>query len=206
MRSKPFAWLLVILGSGLLVTAGLMLSLQPAAAQCGADSSTCKSCHEVKATYPVNTVGVWHTDHAADDFCVDCHAGNDAAADPNLAHGDMVVVLDEVTRCQACHPDDAEALIAAYQEALAAMPASSAPVIASASVDPLDAPVDPLDAPVSTDPLDAPPAVAAQPAAVAVAGIVAEQGPNTGNQLLVVLAELLGVAGLGIVITLERRK
>ena len=34
---KPFAWLLVILGSGLLVTAGLMLSLQPAAAQCGSE-------------------------------------------------------------------------------------------------------------------------------------------------------------------------
>ncbi len=216
LRSKPFAWLLVILGSGLLVTAGLMLSLQPVAAQCGSESTTCKSCHEVKATYSVNTVGVWHTDHAADDFCADCHAGNASAADPALAHADMVVVLDETARCQTCHPDEAEALIATYQEALAALPASSAPVVSAASadpldapVDPLDAPVDPLDAPVSTDPLDAPPATVQQtaaPVAAAAAEVVAEDAPNTGNQILVVLAEVLGVAGLGIVITLERRK
>ena len=209
---KPFAWLLVILGSGLLVTAGLMLSLQPAAAQCGSDSTTCKSCHEVKATYPVNNVGVWHTDHAADDFCADCHAGNAAAADPNLAHGDMVVVLDDAASCQTCHPDDAATLVATYREVLASMPASSAPVAVAAAdpldapIDPLDAPLDPLDAPVSTDPLDAPPVAVAAPAAVAAAGIVAEDASNTGNQILVILAEVLGMAGLGIVIALERRK
>ena len=117
----------------------------------------------------------------------------------------MVVVLDNTASCQTCHPDDADTLVATYREALASLPASSAPV-AVAAADPLDAPIDPLDAPVSTDPLDAPPVVAPAPATVAAAGIVTEDAANTGNQILVLLAEVLGMAGLGIIITLERRK
>ncbi len=77
-------------------------------AQCGSSASSCKSCHETQRQDPVNTKGIWHTQHAFGDFCEFCHAGNVKAKDKDAAHaGSILNPLGDVKgSCQSCHPND----------------------------------------------------------------------------------------------------
>lgn len=46
-----------------------------AQAACGASTSSCKTCHEVKGEDPVSKKGDWHVQHSFGDFCQACHLG-----------------------------------------------------------------------------------------------------------------------------------
>jgi hypothetical protein len=103
---KPF---LFILSSILLITSVFLLwPTSSANAQCGSQASSCKSCHEVQAEFPVNNDGTdWHQSHAFGDFCEFCHAGNVQAPEMEAAHVGLVAPLDDVKAgCSACHAND----------------------------------------------------------------------------------------------------
>jgi len=104
----------------------LLLSPTPALADCGADASTCKWCHEGQQQKPVNQIGAWHTQHSFGDFCANCHGGDRTNADLAGAHTGMRPALSDVNAsCAACHTTDAEAKAATYKsekEKLAAAP------------------------------------------------------------------------------------
>ena len=103
---KPF---LFILTSILLITTVFLLwPTSSANAQCGSQASSCKSCHEVQAEFPVNNDGTdWHQSHAFGDFCEFCHAGNVQAPEMEAAHVGLVAPLDDVKAgCSACHAND----------------------------------------------------------------------------------------------------
>ena len=84
-RPKPLAWLLLITGAALLLTAVFLITVTPAQAQCGASATSCKTCHELNGEYPVNDKGVWHTDHTSGDYCAACHRGDTTATDADAA-------------------------------------------------------------------------------------------------------------------------
>lgn len=95
--------------------------VQPVAAQCGTDASSCKVCHQGEEAYPVNDLGAWHQDHAAQDFCQLCHGGDKTASDADVAHAGMFDPLGEqgLTRCVSCHPADSQQKIDTYTDLLA---------------------------------------------------------------------------------------
>lgn len=197
------ALLLALTGAAALALALLLLApTLPAAAQCGGSSSTCTSCHEIKARFPVNTVGAWHTDHALSDSCAACHQGDKAASDPDAAHAALADPLaDPAATCAACHQENAGALAAVYADLVAQQVASAGPAAAiqPASADPLDAP---LNASVPADPLDAP----LNASAPAPAEAAAAPADNGGNKALVVTAEALMIVGIGTVFMVERKR
>ena len=84
--------LLVLLTIGLALPIIVLLAMpQPdASAQCGSQASSCKNCHEVQGKDPVAKKDLWHIDHAANDYCEFCHAGNVQATDKDKAHVGMV--------------------------------------------------------------------------------------------------------------------
>jgi hypothetical protein len=211
-KHKPLAWLLVLVGAILLSSGLLLATATPVTAQCGSDASSCKTCHEVNGEFPVADLGAWHADHSFEDYCVNCHLGDDTTGDKNASHTGIIEVLaDTETACATCHADNYDSLAAGYAEELASY-ISAAPA----------APVDPLAVAAADDPLavgaaDDPLAVAAadDPLAVAAADaqpttveteIIDDEPSNTGNQILVVLAEGLLVFGGGLIWFLERRK
>ena len=102
-------------------------TVTPASAQCGANASSCKRCHQGEEAYPVNDIGQWHIDHADSDFCQLCHGGDKSTHDADAAHEGMFDPLSErgQKRCAACHPADADNYFAMYQE-LAANPEGAA--------------------------------------------------------------------------------
>ncbi len=123
-------------GMALLVLSVLLpwFSAAPANAQCGANASSCKRCHQGEQAYPVNDIGQWHIDHADSDFCQLCHGGDKSADDADAAHEGMFDPLSDRAqkRCAACHPADVDNYFAMYQD-LAANPedAASAPAEAA---------------------------------------------------------------------------
>ena len=102
-------WVLYAMIGGVMLLVGAMMvvSAQPASAQCGTSASSCKSCHETQGQMSVANNGDWHKAHAFGDFCEFCHAGNVQAKDKAAAHEGMVAPLGDVkASCQGCHPDD----------------------------------------------------------------------------------------------------
>ncbi len=101
--------LLVIITIGLVLPAIVWLAMpQPqASAQCGSQASSCKNCHEVQGKDLVSQKGQWHIDHAANDYCEFCHAGNVQATDKDKAHVGMVKPGDnlKVSCGGMCHQD-----------------------------------------------------------------------------------------------------
>ena len=120
-------------GLALLVLSVLLpwFSAAPANAQCGANASSCKRCHQGEEAYPVNDIGQWHIDHADSDFCQLCHGGDKTADNADVAHEGMFDPLGErgQARCQACHPADATNFLQKYQD-LVANPEGAAPAAA----------------------------------------------------------------------------
>ncbi|HYF94561.1 MAG TPA: YeeE/YedE thiosulfate transporter family protein [Symbiobacteriaceae bacterium] len=105
-----------------------LLATAPAHADCGADTSTCKACHEGEQQKSVNASGLWHTQHAFGDFCAGCHAGDKTIKEKDASHAGMRadVLGDPKAACEACHAGDYEAKAEAYKEkpAVAAAPDS----------------------------------------------------------------------------------
>ncbi|HML21961.1 MAG TPA: hypothetical protein PKD09_09945 [Aggregatilinea sp.] len=122
MLYKRSPFLLSSFGLVLILTAAVfwMIPSQPAAAQCGSQASSCKSCHEVQGEMPVNSDGTgWHESHAFGDFCYICHAGNQQATDMDAAHTGMVDPLSDINAsCQMCHADDLDARAQVYADEL----------------------------------------------------------------------------------------
>jgi len=102
----------------LLVVALTLLSARPANAQCGAKSSTCRGCHEVRKEGPrFDATLPWHRDHAFADLCPSCHGGDAQAKDAARAHAGRLAPLADVSAtCGLCHGDFA-ARAAPYQSA-----------------------------------------------------------------------------------------
>jgi hypothetical protein len=106
-------------------------------AQCGAKSSTCRACHEVRKEGPAFDASLpWHRDHAFADLCPSCHGGDGQAKDAALAHvGRMAPLADVSVTCGLCHGDCATRAVA-YQHALPEHDAGRAvvtpPAVASA--------------------------------------------------------------------------
>ena len=95
---------------------GLTVCLTPAVAQAqggGPESSGCtlpppSSCITCHAQVdPVADKGEWHVIHARNDFCRNCHGGDDRTMDKEQAHaGLMPNPLDDTyLSCHACHTD-----------------------------------------------------------------------------------------------------
>ncbi len=103
---KPYLFILISIL--LVITVFSLWPTSSANAQCGSQASSCKNCHEVQGTDPVNNDGTgWHESHAFGDFCEFCHAGNVQATDKEAAHTGLVAPLDDVKAgCSTCHPDD----------------------------------------------------------------------------------------------------
>ncbi len=117
LKSSIVLWSL-LLGSVILMV-GLMWP-QAANAQCGSSASSCKNCHEVQGTDPVNNDGTnWHEAHAFGDFCEFCHAGNVQATDEAGAHTGMEAPLDNIqVSCGNCHAADLNERAEVYAVAL----------------------------------------------------------------------------------------
>ncbi|MCL4299868.1 MAG: hypothetical protein KJ077_29300 [Anaerolineae bacterium] len=106
-------------GTILLLVVMMMVSPQPASAQCGTSASSCKNCHETQGKLPVANNGDWHKAHAFGDFCEFCHAGNVQATGKEEAHTGMAAPLGDVkTSCQGCHPTDYDQLAQTYASTL----------------------------------------------------------------------------------------
>lgn len=102
----------------LILVFGLVWGLQPktAEAACGASTSSCKTCHEVKGELPVSKTGAWHTQHAFGDFCQACHLGVSTASDKAQAHTGIIAkpLSQSSETCASCHPSDTAARVAKY--------------------------------------------------------------------------------------------
>jgi hypothetical protein len=170
----------------LLMIAGFaFVGVEPAKAQCGSQTSSCKNCHEVQGQDPVNADGTgWHQSHAFGDFCYICHAGNNQAKDKAAAHEGMVSPLADVkASCQQCHAADLEARATVVGNVEAASVAPSNQGCSELVID--------------------------DPNAVNYAQtydqIVLGQKPvNWGNMILIGMIGLIAVGGGGFVVTREK--
>ncbi|MFH2038369.1 MAG: hypothetical protein ABIJ65_02935 [Chloroflexota bacterium] len=118
---RKYIFTMLFAAGVLLIAAGIWLATaNPVSAQCGSSASSCKNCHEVQGTMPVNNDGTaWHTSHAFGDFCYICHAGNQQATDETGAHTGMVPPLSDIkASCVQCHPNDLQARAQVYAIAL----------------------------------------------------------------------------------------
>lgn len=110
MFSKRFSILILMGITIFLVGSYALLFTSPVLAQCGGGhpvaGSTCLACHKDLAS--INAKGEWHSIHAGQDLCLNCHGGNGTALDKTLAHNDMAAnPLDNIyTDCHSCHPND----------------------------------------------------------------------------------------------------
>jgi hypothetical protein len=107
-------WLFISLSA---LVVGLALYFTPAVASAqGGDvpessgcsyppPSSCITCHA--QADPVADTGEWHIIHARNDFCRNCHGGDDRTMDKDQAHvGMMPNPLDDTyLSCHACHTD-----------------------------------------------------------------------------------------------------
>ena len=98
----------------------------PVSAQCGVNllDSSCFKCHTAESEYFGK--GEWHSIHAPKDCCANCHGGNCAATDKELAHQGMIPnpLEDIYTNCHACHPYDYQERAARFAATLNITPAS----------------------------------------------------------------------------------
>jgi len=117
VKSKKWLLLTLILGVFGIVFIGSFWLTPPkiTEAACGASTSSCKTCHEVKGEDPVSKKGDWHTQHSFGDFCQACHLGAATETDKTKAHVGLVKPLEQPDQsCAACHPSDSAARVVKY--------------------------------------------------------------------------------------------
>jgi len=87
-----------------------------AQAACGASTSSCKTCHEVKGEDPVSKKGDWHVQHAFGDFCQACHLGVATEDDKTKAHAGVIFkpLAQSDQSCSSCHPSDTATRVTKY--------------------------------------------------------------------------------------------
>ena len=138
---RLFSWWLAFAVSAFVV--GLVLCLTPAvvSAQGGGvpessecsdpPESSCTTCHA--QTDPIATEGEWHVVHARNDFCRNCHGGDDRTLDQDQAHvGMMSNPLDDTyLSCHQCHPDDYQQRAEKFAVTLGVTPQSHEPITAT---------------------------------------------------------------------------
>ena len=117
MKSKKWTLLALIFGVFGVVLIGSFWLTPPKVteAACGASTSSCKTCHEVKGEDPVSKKGDWHIQHSFGDFCQACHLGVATETDKTKAHVGLVKPLAQPDQtCASCHPDDSAARAVKY--------------------------------------------------------------------------------------------
>lgn len=117
MKSKKWSLLALIFGVFGVVLIGTFWLTPPTVteAACGASTSSCKTCHEVKGEDPVSKKGDWHTQHSFGDFCQACHLGAATETDKTKAHVGLVKPLAQPDQsCASCHPSDSAARAVKY--------------------------------------------------------------------------------------------
>ena len=130
MKSKKWSLLALIFGVVGVVLIGSFWLTPPKVteAACGASTSSCKTCHEVKGEDPVSKKGDWHTQHSFGDFCQACHLGAATETDKTKAHVGLVKPLAQPDQtCATCHPADSAARVAKYGGTAAAGTTSATP-------------------------------------------------------------------------------
>jgi hypothetical protein len=87
-----------------------------AQAACGASTSSCKTCHEVKGEDSVSKKGDWHVQHSFGDFCQACHLGVATENDKTKAHAGVIAkpLAQADQSCSSCHPADTATRVAKY--------------------------------------------------------------------------------------------
>ncbi|MFZ3102189.1 MAG: cytochrome c3 family protein [Desulfitobacteriaceae bacterium] len=125
MKNKKWSLLALIFGVFGVVLLGSFWFMSPNVTQaaCGASTSSCKTCHEVKGEDPVSKKGDWHTQHAFGDFCQACHLGVATETDKTKAHVGLVKPLAQPDQsCASCHPSDSAARAVKYGGTTSANP------------------------------------------------------------------------------------
>ncbi|MHB8072645.1 cytochrome c3 family protein [Desulfosporosinus fructosivorans] len=117
MKSKKWFLLTLIFGvfSAVLVGSFWLTPPKVTEAACGASTSSCKTCHEVKGEDPVSKKGDWHIQHSFGDFCQACHLGAATETDKTKAHVGLVKPLEQPDQsCATCHPEDSAVRVVKY--------------------------------------------------------------------------------------------
>lgn len=117
MKIKKSSLLALIFGVFGVVLLGSFWLTSPKVteAACGASTSSCKTCHEVKGEDPVSKKGDWHIQHSFGDFCQACHLGAATETDKTKAHVGLVKPLAQPDQtCATCHPADSAARVVKY--------------------------------------------------------------------------------------------
>lgn len=118
MKTKKWTLLSLIFGVFGVVLIGSFWVTTPkvSEAACGASTTSCKTCHEVKGENPVSQKGDWHTQHSFADFCQACHLGVATETDKAKAHAGIVAkpLAQPEQSCASCHPADTAVRVAKY--------------------------------------------------------------------------------------------
>lgn len=126
MKMKKWTLLALIFGAFSIVMIGSFWLTTPkvSEAACGASTTTCKTCHEVKGEAPVSKKGDWHIQHAFADFCQACHLGVATETDKTKAHAGVVAkpLAQPDQSCASCHPADTAVRVAKYGGLLQSAP------------------------------------------------------------------------------------
>lgn len=129
MKTLKRTLLVLVFGIfGIVLTGSFWFSTPKATeAACGASTTSCKTCHEIKGEDPVSQKGEWHTQHAFGDFCQACHLGSATENDREKAHLGMAAnpLTQADQSCASCHPDDTAVRAAKYGGTVTGSPGSS---------------------------------------------------------------------------------
>jgi hypothetical protein len=138
----------LLVGSISALVVGLVLWLTPAGAQAQSGSvpesvgcsnppsSSCLTCHA--QVDPIANQGEWHVVHDRNDFCRNCHGGDDRTTDKDQAHvGVMPNPLDDTyLSCHQCHPDDYQQRAEKFAAVLGVTSHSNEPITTTLALNP----------------------------------------------------------------------
>ncbi|SHI49719.1 cytochrome c3 family protein [Desulfosporosinus lacus] len=129
MKKKKSTLLALIFGVFGIVLIGTFWVENPKVteAACGASTTSCKTCHEVKGENPVSQKGDWHTQHAFADFCQACHLGAATETDKTKSHAGIVAnpLTQPDESCASCHPADTATRVVKYGGEVTGVPAGN---------------------------------------------------------------------------------
>jgi hypothetical protein len=144
-RNSSSRWLVLSLSA---LVVGLVVWLTPAGVQAQSGGvpesagcsnpppSSCLTCHA--QVDPIANQGEWHVVHARNDFCRNCHGGDDRTMDKAQAHEGMMSnpLGDTYLSCHQCHPDDYQQRAEKFAVALGVTPQSHEPITATVALNP----------------------------------------------------------------------
>jgi len=113
----PLCLVVLITLAGALAWIGGARAAQARAQAALTGASSCLSCHE--NLYYLHDLGNYYCLTEASARCIDCHAGDPQALQKDPAHAGLVaypIVNGDISRCQACHQQDAQAHVETFAE------------------------------------------------------------------------------------------